>query len=57
MADGLLTFVPGALLGLYPQLRGAHFMTHTLWSAWIACAIVLALVATLQSRPGVGLPS
>jgi len=53
----VLALVPGALLGGFQQLRGAHFMTHTLWSAWIACAIVLALVAMLQSRPGDRLPS
>jgi membrane-associated PAP2 superfamily phosphatase len=29
-------------VGFVQQLRGAHFLTHTLWSAWIACAIVLA---------------
>ena len=27
-------------LGWMQQLRGAHFLTHTLWSVWIACAIV-----------------
>jgi membrane-associated PAP2 superfamily phosphatase len=32
------------------QMRGAHFLTHTLWSAWIACAIVLLLVVLLQAR-------
>jgi len=40
----------GALVGYFQQLRGAHFMTHTLWSIWIACAIVLLLVAVL-ARP------
>ncbi len=29
-------------VGFVQQLRGAHFLTHTLWSAWIACAIVMA---------------
>lgn len=29
-------------VGFVQQLRGAHFLTHTLWSAWIACVIVLA---------------
>jgi len=27
--------VAGLLLGLVQQLRGAHFMSHTLWTAWI----------------------
>ncbi len=25
----------GLLLGLVQQLRGAHFMSHTLWTAWV----------------------
>lgn len=38
----------GGAVGWMQQLRGAHFLTHTLWSIWIACAIVLALVLVLQ---------
>jgi membrane-associated PAP2 superfamily phosphatase len=30
----------GLAVGWIQQLRGAHFLTHTLWSAWIACALV-----------------
>lgn len=30
-------------MGMIQQLRGAHFLSHTLWSMWIACAIVAAL--------------
>ncbi|WP_306397119.1 phosphatase PAP2 family protein [Telluria beijingensis] len=48
----LLVLVPGLALGWLQQLRGAHFLTHTLWSAWIACALALALVAMLQARAG-----
>jgi membrane-associated PAP2 superfamily phosphatase len=33
----------GFALGWVQQLRGAHFLTHTLWSMWIACAIAGAL--------------
>lgn len=29
----------GLVLGLGQQLRGAHFMSHTLWTAW-ACGVV-----------------
>jgi membrane-associated PAP2 superfamily phosphatase len=29
----------GAVLGLAQQLRGAHFMSHTLWTAWFCWAI------------------
>jgi membrane-associated PAP2 superfamily phosphatase len=33
----------GLLLGLAQQVRGAHFMSHTLWTAWI-CWVVAAVV-------------
>ena len=29
------SFAAGLLLGLAQQARGAHFMSHTLWSAWV----------------------
>ena len=34
---------PGLLLGLAQQARGAHFLSHTLWSAWIAASIIVVL--------------
>lgn len=34
---------PGFALGLAQQARGAHFMTHTLWSVWIAVLVVVVL--------------
>ncbi|RYF79059.1 MAG: phosphatase PAP2 family protein [Comamonadaceae bacterium] len=33
----------GLALGLGQQWRGAHFMSHTLWSAWISWAMGLLL--------------
>lgn len=47
----LLALLLGGLVGWMQQLRGAHFLTHTLWSTWIAGAVVLAIVAGLQWRP------
>ena len=38
----------GMLLGLAQQMRGAHFMSHTLWTAWICWAWGLALETALQ---------
>ena len=38
----------GGLVGWMQQLRGAHFMTHTLWSIWLACAVVLTIIVGLQ---------
>ena len=49
-----LALAPGLALGWMQQMRGAHFLTHTLWSAWIACAIVLALIVLLQASGGTG---
>lgn len=34
----------GIFLGWVQQMRGAHFLTHTLWSAWIAAALILCLI-------------
>lgn len=50
-AAATLALAFGAAVGYLQQLRGAHFMTHTLWSIWIACAIVLFLAAALPARP------
>lgn len=33
----------GFILGWVQQMRGAHFLTHTLWSAWIASLLILIL--------------
>jgi membrane-associated PAP2 superfamily phosphatase len=35
--------VAGLLLGLAQQLRGAHFMSHTLWTGWICWAVAFIL--------------
>ncbi|MDB5792223.1 MAG: acid phosphatase [Massilia sp.] len=40
----------GGTVGLLQQLRGAHFLTHTLWSIWISCAIIILLITLLQTR-------
>ncbi|SHH30512.1 phosphatase PAP2 family protein [Massilia sp. CF038] len=37
---GAAMLLLGFVIGWIQQLRGAHFLTHTLWSMWIACAIV-----------------
>jgi membrane-associated PAP2 superfamily phosphatase len=38
------SLLAGAVLGWVQQMRGAHFLTHTLWSMWIACAIAFAML-------------
>ncbi|WP_373322446.1 phosphatase PAP2 family protein [Chitinimonas viridis] len=42
-----LAFVAGLLLGWGQQLRGAHFLSHTLWSAWVCWAVCLLVDDTL----------
>lgn len=53
---GALTL--GLVMGLTRQAQGGHFLSHTLWSAWLAWAISLGLAAalgvgrsTVASRP------
>ncbi len=43
LAIGAAMLVLGGGVGWMQQLRGAHFLTHTLWSAWIACVLVTAI--------------
>jgi len=38
----------GVLLGLVQQWRGAHFMSHTLWTAWLCMAAGWALDAAFS---------
>ncbi len=43
----------GLMLGLVQQARGAHFMSHTLWTGWIcwAASVATQVVAHLAARP------
>ena len=43
----------GMVLGLAQQWRGAHFMSHTLWSA-VACWFVVLALHALWPRPRAG---
>lgn len=46
----LTGMIVGILLGLVQQARGAHFLSHTLWSVWIAAAVLLAIYAWYARR-------
>jgi membrane-associated PAP2 superfamily phosphatase len=35
--------VAGCVLGLAQQWRGAHYMSHTLWTAWVCWSVALAI--------------
>lgn len=48
---GTLAAVFGLVLGVGQMLRGAHFLSHTLWSLWLAWAICIALAAALPTNP------
>lgn len=48
LVAGLLA---GAVLGLAQQLRGAHFMSHTLWTAWICWTWAWAFSALRPRSP------
>jgi membrane-associated PAP2 superfamily phosphatase len=45
----------GLVLGVSQQVRGAHFMSHTLWTAWLCWTVAWAchsLVITWRLRSG-----
>jgi membrane-associated PAP2 superfamily phosphatase len=47
-AVGGLMLLLGLAVGWMQQLRGAHFLTHTLWSIWIAVIVVDVLYRLLK---------
>ncbi|MCM8611753.1 phosphatase PAP2 family protein [Accumulibacter sp.] len=38
----------GMVLGWVQQMRGQHFLTHTLWTAWLTSAVLVALLAVFS---------
>jgi membrane-associated PAP2 superfamily phosphatase len=44
-AIGLAALVLSFALGWVQQMRGAHFLSHTLWSLWVSWAVVLIVHA------------
>lgn len=45
--------VAGSVMGLARLLQGAHFLSHVLWSAWLAWAIVIGMTALLGIKVGI----
>lgn len=39
----------GFVLGIAQQVRGAHFMSHTLWTAFVSWCVAFALDAAMQA--------
>jgi membrane-associated PAP2 superfamily phosphatase len=50
----LLAFLGGSgagfFLGWVQQMRGQHFLTHTLWTTWISAALLLLLIAVFSRQ-------
>lgn len=46
----LVALAAGLLLGLSQQWRGAHFMSHTLWSGWLCWCLAWALDSLRRRR-------
>jgi membrane-associated PAP2 superfamily phosphatase len=42
-----IALVAGLVLGVAQQLRGAHYMSHTLWTAWVCWAVGFAIELAL----------
>lgn len=47
--------VAGAVLGSVQVVRGAHFTSHSLWTAWFCWALTLASLRVAAMRPRRGL--
>lgn len=52
----------GFVLGLAQQIRGAHYMSHTLWTAWLCWAVAAGVDAAVsrliaRSRPHAPAPA
>ncbi|MDM0046011.1 phosphatase PAP2 family protein [Variovorax dokdonensis] len=45
-----VALVAGFTFGVSQQLRGAHYASHTLWTAWICWSVSMALDALFQAR-------
>ncbi|MEZ5741942.1 MAG: phosphatase PAP2 family protein [Burkholderiaceae bacterium] len=52
LANALLAFALGfgLVMGFTRILQGAHFVSHVLWSAWLAWAVAVALGASFRLR-------
>ncbi|MFM9427729.1 membrane-associated PAP2 superfamily phosphatase [Variovorax sp. GrIS 2.14] len=51
----VVVLVMGSVFGIVQQMRGAHYMSHTLWTAWICWTVTFAIDAAVRfaRRPAV----
>lgn len=47
---GITALVLALMMGWVQQMRGAHFLSHTLWSLWVTWAVILAIHALCVAR-------
>ncbi|MBC7955259.1 MAG: phosphatase PAP2 family protein [Cytophagales bacterium] len=45
-----MALLMGFTLGIAQQVRGAHFMSHTLWTGWLCWSVALGVEAVLLAR-------
>ncbi|WP_068807554.1 phosphatase PAP2 family protein [Thauera phenolivorans] len=50
----LAGLLAGAILGAARMLQGAHFLSHTLWTLWLAWGVSVSLAAAVRADVGVG---
>lgn len=44
------SLLAGLVLGVGQQMRGAHFMSHTLWSGWVCWVVALLVDMACRTR-------
>ena len=52
----LAALAAGLLLGLSQQWRGAHFMSHTLWTGWVCWCLAWGLDGLHRRFGGIAQP-
>ena len=45
----LAGLLAGAILGTARMLQGAHFLSHTLWTLWLAWGVSISLAVALRA--------
>ena len=46
----IVTLVAGAVLTMVQVVRGAHYVSHSLWTAWYCCVLGAVLVHAIRAR-------
>ena len=46
----IATLVAGAVLTMVQVVRGAHYVSHSLWTGWCCCLLGVVLVHAIRGR-------